>query len=67
MIGKGYSVKSAQLEMNMIAEGYFATKCLMEINKKFKVEMPILSAAYNILYEKISPIIEIKILAEKLA
>jgi glycerol-3-phosphate dehydrogenase (NAD(P)+) len=67
MIGKGYSVKSAQLEMNMIAEGYFATKCLVEINKKFNVDMPILLAAYNILYEKISPIIEIKILSEKLA
>jgi glycerol-3-phosphate dehydrogenase (NAD(P)+) len=67
MIGKGYSVKSAQLEMNMIAEGYFATKCLMEINKRFNVDMPILTAAYNILYDRISPIIEIKILSDKLA
>jgi len=66
MIGKGYSVKSAQLEMNMIAEGYYAVKSVMEINKKFLVNMPITEAVYNILYEKISPAIEIKILTENL-
>lgn len=66
MIGKGYSVKSAQLEMDMIAEGYYATKCLIEINKKFNVELPIIQAVYNILYEKISPAIEMRILADKL-
>ena len=37
MIGKGYSVRAAQLEMNMIAEGYYATKCIMEINEKYQV------------------------------
>ena len=67
MIGKGYSVKSAQLEMEMVAEGYYAVKCLVEINKKFNVDMPIIQAVYNIVYEKISPVIEMKILADKLS
>ncbi len=67
MIGKGYSVKTAQLEMSMIAEGYFATKSLFEINQKFEVEMPILTAVYHIIYDKMDPAIEMKFLAEKLA
>ncbi len=66
MIGKGYSVKTAQLEMNMIAEGYFAVACIHEINKNFNVKMPITDAVYHILYDKISPVLEIKILTEKL-
>jgi glycerol-3-phosphate dehydrogenase (NAD(P)+) len=66
MIGKGYSVKSSQLEMEMIAEGYYGTKCIKEINEEFKVDMPILEACYNILYERISPNIEIKFLTEKI-
>jgi len=67
MIGKGYSVKAAQLEMDMIAEGYYATKCVIEIKKKFNVDMPILDAVYNILYENISPTIEMRILTDKLS
>ena len=66
MIGKGYSVKAAILELNMVAEGYFATKCIHQINKKHFVNMPITDAVYNILYDKISPAIEMKLLTENL-
>lgn len=66
MIGKGYSVKSAQLEMLMIAEGYYAAKSIKEINDKYKVNMPITDAVFNIIYERISPAIEIKLLTDYL-
>ena len=62
MVGHGYSVKSAQMEMNMVAEGYYGTKCINEVNKKYVVDLPICKAVYNILYEKISPAIEFEIL-----
>ncbi|KHJ36939.1 glycerol-3-phosphate dehydrogenase [NAD(P)+] [Pedobacter glucosidilyticus] len=66
MIGKGYTVKSAQLEMNMIAEGYYAVNSIHQINKIYKVNMPIARAVYAILYEKHSPQIEMKLLTEVL-
>jgi glycerol-3-phosphate dehydrogenase (NAD(P)+) len=53
--------------MNMIAEGYYAVKCVHEINQKHKVEMPIVDAVYNIVYEKIAPAIEIRLLTDKLS
>jgi glycerol-3-phosphate dehydrogenase (NAD(P)+) len=66
MLGKGYSVKMAQLEMNMIAEGYYGVKCINAINKQFNVKMPISEAVYNIIYEKIAPAIEMRLLTDKL-
>ena len=66
MIGKGYTVTSAQLEMNMIAEGYYAVYCLHQINKTYKVYMPICRAVYAILYERHSPQLEMKLLSEQL-
>ena len=65
MIGRGYSVKSAQMEMNMVAEGYYATKSIYEVSRKLNLELPITTAAYNILYERISPAMEMRILKEK--
>ena len=67
MIGKGYSVHAAQLEMNMVAEGYYAVKCVHEINQKLKVDMPITEATYRMLYEKMSPMMELRMLSDKLA
>lgn len=66
MVGRGYSVKSAQLEMNMIAEGYYAVKSIFELNKKLGVHMPITSAAYRVLYDKVAPPVEMEILKEQL-
>lgn len=52
MIGKGYSVKSAKMEMEMVAEGYYGTRCIHDINQSGpKVDMPILDCVYSVIYE----------------
>ncbi|CAG5005041.1 Glycerol-3-phosphate dehydrogenase [NAD(P)+] [Dyadobacter sp. CECT 9275] len=56
MVGRGYSVKAAQLEMKMIAEGYYATKSICEMNKKYLVNLPVTNSVYRILYEDLSPV-----------
>jgi glycerol-3-phosphate dehydrogenase (NAD(P)+) len=51
MIGKGYTVKSAQMEMSMVAEGYYACKSAYNLNLEYKAKTPIIDAVYQILYE----------------
>jgi glycerol-3-phosphate dehydrogenase (NAD(P)+) len=55
MIGKGYSVKSAQLELNMVAEGYYASRCMHNYNRGIGADMPIADTVYKILWERLAP------------
>ena len=69
MIGKGYTVKSAMMEMSMVAEGYYATKSAYELNKakgNKKAKTPIINAVYEVLYEGKSPKKVFKKLTDKL-
>ncbi|MDT0606491.1 NAD(P)H-dependent glycerol-3-phosphate dehydrogenase [Croceitalea rosinachiae] len=68
MIGKGYTVKSAQMEMNMVAEGYYATKSAHLLNQKHekKSKTPIIDAVHQVLYEKKNAKKIFKKLTEKL-
>lgn len=66
MLGKGYSVKAAQLEMSMIAEGYYATRSMYLINEQHGVHMPILDAVYQIIYQGADARLEIKKLTDAL-
>ena len=66
MIGKGYSVKSAQLEMNMVAEGYNASKCIYEINRQAGASIPIAETIYRIVWEHVKPLDGFKQLEEML-
>lgn len=66
MIGKGYTVKSAQLEMSMIAEGYYAAKSAHKISQENKTKTPIIDAVFAILYDQKNPKKEFKKLTDKL-
>lgn len=66
MIGKGYSVKAATMEMEQTAEGYYGTKCIHDINERIQVDMPILETVYDILYNKVPANKAINVLCDKL-
>lgn len=67
MIGKGYSVKSAQIEMKMVAEGYNALKSINIINKTLKVSMPIMETTYQVIYNEKNPKVEFEMLSKYLS
>lgn len=66
MIGKGYSVKAARMEMEQTAEGYYGAKCIHEINLAHQVNMPIAEAVYDILYRRVRPEYAISRIADTL-
>lgn len=66
MIGRGHSVAAAQLQLGMVAEGYFASECIRHVNSRFGVEMPIADMVYDILYRKVRARNAMKILTTKL-
>ena len=66
MLGLGYSVKAAQMEMEMVAEGYYGTKAIHDANERMKVTLPIVDAMYEILYNKQKAKSIIKALTSKL-
>ncbi len=66
MIGMGYSVKAAQMEMEMVAEGYYGTQAIHALNEKVNVNLPIVDAIYDVLFNHLSPTIVVNRLTQKL-
>jgi len=67
MLARGYSPGYAQMEMNMVVEGYYATKCIKEINGDYGVEMPVVDAVFDILYNNVRPSEAIRQLEDRLS
>lgn len=55
MIGKGYSVEATTLEMNMVAEGYFASKCMTVVAAQYQIDLPIAHCIFEILWQQKNP------------
>lgn len=66
LIGRGYTIQSAQMEMNMIAEGYYAVRSIHAINEPHQVALPIVNSVYRILYEGTSPVSEMNALKREM-
>ena len=66
MVGSGYTVMAAVIELKMVAEGMTGAKGIFEMNKEFKVETPIAEAIYRILHERMSPVLEMRLLSDQL-
>ncbi len=67
MLARGYSPQYAQMEMNMVAEGYYAAKCINELNRHYQVDLPIINMVYSILYKNKRPADAIRSLENKLS
>jgi glycerol-3-phosphate dehydrogenase (NAD(P)+) len=64
MVGSGYTVNAAVIEMNMVAEGMTGAKGIFEMNKKYEVEMPIADSVYRILHKRMSAVLELRLLSD---
>ncbi|MCQ2973636.1 MAG: NAD(P)H-dependent glycerol-3-phosphate dehydrogenase [Bacteroidales bacterium] len=66
MLGQGYSLQAAMLEMKMVAEGFYGSKCIFETNKQYNIDLPICNAVYNVIHQGKPVGFEIKLLIDKI-